>query len=164
MDYPTGPEDQFLAISAVLTAYSTTELTATGQVTEYWNVVLGVIGTAIAGDLLSVCGKAFAASANIDELEKQLEQLVMKDPCYGPIAQRILGLWYTSTWNPMPVDWCDTYGIGQNDAMFIPSKEAYKAGLVWPTFGSQPPAAKAPGFGSWEHPPIDIVNTDPPRS
>lgn len=165
MYYLPDPEDQFIAISAALTAYSTTEkTTATGQAAEYGNIVLGVVGSAIAGDFLSVCGVAFAKSEDIDALEKNLDRLVMEDPCYGPIGQRILGLWYVSTWNPMPAAWCDAYGIGENDVMFIPSPAAYKAGLVWPTFGSQPPAAKAPGYGSWEYPPINIVNTDPPKS
>lgn len=160
MDYPSDPAEQFLAASAALTAFEVVELQGTGMSESYWNLLLGRVGSGIAGEFLSACGSAFAKSRNAKELEAALGKRVMNDPKYGPIAQRIITLWYMGTWSAMPSAWSDTYGSCMNDVSQVVSPKAYREGLVWPAFGTHPQAAKPMGYGSWSYPPLVKVNTD----
>ena len=164
MDFPQSTDQQFLAVSEVLTAFSEVELFATGMAGAYWQTFVSVVGVANAGDFLSQCATAFARSSSLDELEANFDKLVMKDTKCGPLAKNIITMWYLGQWNQLPPAWRDSFGGNFNDQTFIVSSEAYVQSLVWPAFGTHPQAAKAPGFGSWVEPPINRVNTDAPKS
>ncbi len=153
MNFPTEPIDQFLAVSSVLTGYSHTDLVATGLAETYWNELVSIVGSPLAGDFLSACGDAFRQSTSLEALETRLEQGVLTDPKLGPLGRNLITLWYLGQWQQLPRDWRDRFGGTPADNTHVVSPKAYQAGLVWPTFGSHPQGAKAPGFGSWTEPP-----------
>lgn len=163
MDFPQSTGQQFIAVSAVLTAFSDTELKATGMADAYWQTLISVVGVAHTGDFLSQCAAAFAKSKTLDELEANFATMVMKDPKCGPLAQNIITMWYLGQWNQLPPGWRDEFGSGYNDQTFIVSPQAYVQSLVWPAFGTHPQGAKGPGFGSWVEPPLVRPNTDAPK-
>lgn len=162
MDFPQTTDQQFLAVSSVLTAFSETELQATGMAGTYWQTLVSVVGAAYAGDFLSQCAAAFAKSKTPEDLETQFRALIMKDAKCGPLAQNVISMWYLGQWNQLPPAWHDEFGTVFNDQTFIVSPDAYVQSLVWPAFGTHPQGAKGPGFGSWVEPPLVRPNTDAP--
>ena len=54
----------------------------------------------------------------------------------------------------------ETFGASEKDIDRVVSSQAYVEGLLWPTLGVNPRAAKAPGYGTWAEPPSsDKVNS-----
>jgi hypothetical protein len=71
----------------------------------------------------------------------------------GPIARNIIKLWYIGIWEPLPQHWIERYGPLDTNTGFMVNESAYTEGLLWVAIGANPPGAKAPGYGSWAHPP-----------
>ena len=59
-----------------------------------------------------------------------------------------------ATWYQLPQSWRETFGVKESDRTFVVSPQAYPEGLLWPAIGVNPPAAKAPGYGTWSNPPL----------
>lgn len=154
MYFPPETNRQFLAVSSALTGFGEVDLQATGLAEELWNTLVGVVGSALAGEFLSACELAFRQSAAQEELEAALTREVMTHAKYGPLARNVITLWYLGQWNALPRDWCDTYGSSEADVARVVSSQAYLQGLVWPAFGAHPMGGLPPGFGSWAEPPL----------
>ena len=162
MYFPPDTTGQFLTLSVALTGFSEVELAATGMAESYWNKLLSIAGIGIVGDFLSECEAVFQSSGTAAELEAALRERVMTPPKFGPLAQNIISMWYLGQWNRLPREWQDEFGGSTDDQTHIVSSQAYVQSLVWAAFGTHPPAAKAPGYGSWSVPPRILVNTDAP--
>lgn len=140
IDNPESMES-FLDFSVAVTGYSKFDLQGTGQASLYFDTIRGVIGGQLFGELLQL-------------FEKHGLEPVFLSPKFGLIARNIIKLWYIATWEELPPLWQEKFGTSLNDGTFIASPYAYPEGLVWQTIGVNPPAAKAPGYGTWSEPPL----------
>jgi hypothetical protein len=147
---------RFIEFSAEVTAFSAFDLHGTGHAEIYRSVVTRVVGEAVLTDLLDAYDRAVAGSADADAQAKAraLAAEVFSDDKLGAIARNIIKLWYAGIWYQLPDDWTDTYGALVNDGTFTASPQAYPEALLWRAVGSNPPGARAPGYGSWAFAPV----------
>jgi hypothetical protein len=157
MDFPQDTSRQFLAASAALTGFSEIELVRTGMAIEYWNTLVRIVGITIAGEFLSAFASAFEQAQDDPQLPDTLDQQILQDPKFGPLARNVISLWYLGQWNALPRTWADAYGGSPADTTQVVSSQAYIQGLVWGAFGGHPQGAKPTGFGSWAEPPPDAA-------
>lgn len=155
----TGDGDlsrRFIEFSAEVTAFSAFDLHGTGHAEIYRSVVTRVVGVKVLTDLLDAYDRAVADSADADAQAKAraLAAEVFSDDKLGAIARNIIKLWYAGIWYQLPDDWTDTYGALANDGTFTASPQAYPEALLWRAVGSNPPGARAPGYGSWAFAPV----------
>lgn len=130
------PFEQFLFLSVVLTGFEKTELLGTGMAKAYYDQVEIAIGKAVAQKLWAIAGKLEKLSS--EELDASIRHELMDNPKLGPLAQKIIQLWYWGAW----------IGNSQADTHFV-TAAGYQEGLVWKAMESHPAGAKQPGFGSW---------------
>lgn len=146
--------DDFLGLSVALTGFSSFNLQGTGQASLYYSTLIDVVGEPIVAELLSsfrdIEGKANGDDAVLAEC---LRQDILSSDKLGPIARNIIKLWYVGTWYQLPDSWRDAFGVHEKDITVVVSPMAFTEGLLWPTLGVNPPAAKAQGYGSWSHKP-----------
>ncbi|GJM63627.1 hypothetical protein [Persicobacter diffluens] len=140
-------ETLFVALSEQLTAFSTFELYGTGQVAEYLATVENVVGPTILCDLLEAYSKIQDLGG--EAFHTALREEILSDECYGPVARSLIKMWFCGTWYQLPSAWTDKFGQSLANSTFVVSANAYKEGLMWPTIGSHPMGAKAPGYASW---------------
>lgn len=141
--------EDFVNLSIVVTGFSRFDLYGTDQVNSYYNAVEKVIGREIFAELLET----------FHDLENQARGMrteILGSEKLGPIARNIIKLWYVATWYQLPQSWREKFGVKENDVTFVVSPQAYPEGLLWPAIGVNPPAAKAPGYGTWSNPPLII--------
>jgi hypothetical protein len=85
-----------------------------------------------------------------------LQAKVLDDPRLGPFARRLLRLWYTGNWQPMPDAWSRAYGEHGDASESSLLAAGYPHGLMWQAaIGAHPQAVRATGFASWADPPRD---------
>ena len=132
--------EYFLAFSADATGFPQDELVATDQADVYFGIVRDGVGDDAFEELLQTYHDGGLAR-------------VLSSPKSGAIARNIIKLWYSAVWERLPEEWRDAYGVPPNDKAFTVSANAYATGLLWVTIGANPPAANAPGFGTWSDPP-----------
>jgi hypothetical protein len=144
----------FLDLSAALTGYTAVDLQGTGLAEDYYNWLAEVLGERICGELWSTW-QALAASCDGDEacLRAGIKTTILEDAKFGPPARNIITMWYLGNWDQLPQAWRNAYGANAADVSRVISARAYVEGLVWPTIGAHPMAAKQPGFGTWSLPP-----------
>lgn len=143
----------FLGLSAALTGFEAVDLEGTGLVEAHANTVRDIVGERIFGRLLLTWHQ-------IDEdVAESVRRKILESPLVGPVARNIIQLWYTGIWNQMPGAWRNQYGASARDLTQVVSGAAYREGLVWRVIGAHPPAAKAPGFGTWTAPPGEDPDT-----
>lgn len=135
--------DGFADLSARLTGFSTAELAGTGMVEGYLDTLLGIVGEDNVAALLGAANPE--GGHNVRDL--------LADSRFGPLCRNIIVMWYLGQWDQLPADWRASFGANASDVSNVVSARAYREGLVWPTIGSHPQAAKQPGFGSWALPP-----------
>jgi hypothetical protein len=138
-----GLSERFLAFSSTVTAFSVYDLQGGGQADSYLSTVVRVVGEQTLVELLDAYDRAASLEAD-----------VLSDSKLGPIARNIIKLWYAGVWYGLPPEWNDTFGARENDGIFTASAGAYPEGLLWRAIGANPPGARAPGYGSWAHPPV----------
>lgn len=129
--------DAFLTLSVELTGFTRFQLEGTGQAQLYFDTVRA-----------AVRGKKFAKLLKLFN-DEGLEAVLASEK-FEPIARNIIKLWYIATWDALEKDTVP----GDPDATRIVAPEAYTEGLVWPTVGVNPPAAKAQGYASWSTEPM----------
>lgn len=134
----------FLDLSAVLTGFSKFELQGTGQADLYYATVEQKIDPQVFQELLQTFHDLDQST-----LDKGLSSDILESEKFGAIARNILKLWYVATWYPLPQS---------EEEAFIVSPQAYPEGLLWPSIGVNPPAAKAPGYGTWSEEPTVTLN------
>ena len=149
---------RFVEFSAEVTAFSAFDLHGTGHAGIFRSVVTRVVGEDLLTDLFDAFDQALADSAGGDAQAqaraRALAAFVFGDDKLGAIARNIIKLWYAGVWFELPQDWTDTYGALPNDGTFTASPQAYPEALLWRAVGSNPPGAKAPGYGSWAFAPV----------
>lgn len=144
----------FLALSATLTGYPAFRLTGTGRVGEYLDAVSSIVGETLTADLCAAHRRAeHEAGGDEAALDRAIRHGIMSDERLGPVARRIVKLWYVGTWSELPPEWREANGPAPDDRTFVVSAEAYKEGLLWPTVGAGPSGAKPLGYGMWATPP-----------
>ncbi|OEK07793.1 hypothetical protein A8C32_14995 [Flavivirga aquatica] len=140
----------FLDLSVVLTDFSSYELQGTGQLEAYYSTIIDVIGESNMVEVLDAFTLAKTnANGNETELEKQIRIQLLSNDKLGPITRNIIKMWFIGNWYQLPNIWRETYGAYEKDETFVVSAIAYTEGLLWPTIGSHPPGAKAPGYATW---------------
>ncbi|MCW2539398.1 MAG: hypothetical protein JWN95_1123 [Frankiales bacterium] len=146
--------EDFLAFSAEATAFTVFELRGTGQSQAYLNTCDGIVGTEVTDCLLDRYDAARSAVvASESTLPELLRRDILSDPQLGPVARNIAKMWFVGVWYELPRAWTEAFGAREGNATFVVSTQSYTEGLLWPAIGANPPGAKAPGFGSWAHPP-----------
>ena len=149
--------EYFLDFSVVATGFSKFHLQGTDQVQAYYTTVEKVIGREILEELLLTFHRLAQEAATAGDptiLERGMRSDILGSEKLGAIARNIIQLWYVATWYQLPATWRDTFGIKENDITFVVSPHAYPEGLLWSAIGTNPPAAKAPGYGTWSEPPL----------
>ncbi len=149
--------EYFLDFSVAITAFPKFDLQGTGQVDSYYDTVNNIIGDEIFEELLTTFH-------NLDDKSKTEGNGIARDILgsekLGPIARNIIKLWYLGAWYQLPTSWRETFGANEKDIDQVVSPQAYIEGLLWPTLGVNPRAAKAPGYGTWANPPeLDKANS-----
>lgn len=144
------PFEEFLALSADLTAFTKTDLLGTGLARQYLAKVRAACGDEVLTGLLD----AFrAARADPRGYDRGLRWRIFSDDRFGPVARNIIKLWYAGTWYGLPPEWTDRYGARPAAETSTVTALSYQEGLLWRAIGANPPGAKAPGYGSWAQPP-----------
>ncbi len=156
----TAPSfEQFLLLSADLTAFEETDLLGTGLARQYLDKVLAACGDEIVTALLDAhrVARADAAGGNgsIDRsaLDRALRHRIFSDDRIGPVARNVIKLWYAGMWYGLPPEWTDRYGAEPAAFTSTVTAASYQEGLLWRAIAANPPGAKAPGYGSWTQPP-----------
>lgn len=138
--------DQFLTVSAALTGFDTARLLATGQARTYYEHLRAVVG----GDtVVHLCSVGANAASWEGDTDRELELRVMRDAELGPVARRLIVLWYVGAWEQLDADWRSRNGASPLDTTQILTPETYTEGLVWPAIRAHPQGAKPGGYGSW---------------
>jgi len=148
------PFDKFIGLSVQLTAFTKFQLLGTGEAQSYFDTVNRVVGKSIIDELLDVFIQ-IESEANGDQaiFEGLLRAEILSDEKFGPVTRSIIKMWFIGTWFQLPISWSEKFGARSNDETFVVSSKAYMEGLLWPTIGSHPMGAKAPGYGTWAAPP-----------
>lgn len=145
---------KFLDLSSKLTAFSVYELQGTGQAEAYLSTVTDVVGVEIVDELVDTYARIkTTAEVEGDDLDGMLRREILAEERLGPIARNIIKMWYVGIWYQLPAAWRQSFGTREHDFMHMVSAAAYTEGLLWTTIGANPNGAKAPGYGSWAHPP-----------
>jgi hypothetical protein len=149
----------FLNLSVSLTGFSTFHLQGTGQASLYFSTMVDIVGEAMFFELLQTF-RGIEAKANGDEalVAETLRRDLLSSDKFGPLSRNLIKLWYVGTWYQLPSAWRDTFGAYENDTTFVVSPVAFTEGLLWPTLGVNPPAAKAQGFGTWGEKPSVLTS------
>lgn len=150
---------QFVALSAELTAFSAFDLRGTGQAKAYFSTVLEQVGEQALGELLDVYQRIAGAEADAEQRSGLLNSQIFGNALLGPVAGNIIRLWYAGIWYELPVEITESFaeretGPAIRKPPFVVSPAAYTEGLLWRAIGAHPTGAKAQGYGAWAEPPI----------
>ncbi|MBV9314836.1 MAG: hypothetical protein JO100_14165 [Pseudonocardia sp.] len=135
-------EDVFISLSAGLTGYSPVRLIGTGMCDQYLAELGKVLSDGMVDEFLSAYARP-PADGGCSVLK------VLRDARWGPVARRVMILWYCGTWTALPESWHAVHGASSADTDHVVSAEAYQAGLQWVAAGAHPAGARQQGFGAW---------------
>lgn len=82
---------------------------------------------------------------------------ILQDPTWGPVARRVMILWYRGSWTALPDAWHAIHGASPADTDHVVSAEAYQAGLQWIAAGAHPAGGRQQGFGAWAQAPTEVL-------
>lgn len=158
----TGRLDDFLAFSSTLTGFTAFRLRGTGQAEPYLSTLEDVVGEATVAELLDAYRRARSdAGGDGDALEGGIRREILSHEKLGPVARRLIKLWYVGTWHELPAEWRERWESTEKDRTFVVSPIAYTEGLLWPAVGANPSGAKPFGYGTWATPPR-VESTEAP--
>jgi hypothetical protein len=143
-------EDVFISLSAELTGYSPVQLIGTGMCDQYLAELGRVLPAGMVEGFLSAHARPSA-----DDGWSVLE--ILQDATWGPVACRVMILWYCGYWTALPDAWHAIHGASSADTDHVVSAEAYQAGLQWVAAGAHPAGARQQGFGAWAQAPAEIL-------
>jgi len=150
---PADAVDAFLRLSAALTGFDRMELLGTGMVPRYYDELTRIIGAREVGTLLAAAGRVEPGHpASGEDLDRAFREQILDDNRFGPVARRIVTMWYIGSWAQLPREWRNTYGATSPDVDHVVSAAAYREGLAWVAAGAHPMGAKQQGFGAWARP------------
>lgn len=147
-------EDVFISLSAGLTGYSPVQLIGTGMCEQYLAELGRVLPAGMVEEFLSGYARP-SADGEADGESPVLE--VLQDATWGPVARRVMILWYCGSWITLPDAWHAIHGASPTDTDHVVSAEAYQAGLQWAAVGAHPPGARQQGFGAWAQEPAEVL-------
>jgi hypothetical protein len=124
---------QLLQLSSWLTGFSAFELSGTGMLDAYLEMLDASLPQNLFDELLACHGD--------DE--------IMDDPKLGPLARNIIVMWYSGTWTTLPDAWSSSYDAKDKGPSGVISGAAYQASLQWVAAGAHPAGAQQQGFGAW---------------
>jgi hypothetical protein len=76
------------------------------------------------------------------DMQQGVRDRLISDAALGPVAQRILLLWYTSGW--LDAD---------NKTLMLGTSDQYFSSLLWPAIRAHVPGLSGGYFGHWSYPP-----------
>ena len=116
----------FIRFSSILTGYSPLKLGAAAVAPTYYRL----LETVLAPDIFGALIRSARAVALEDDREGQADvALLLKDRVLGPVLKNIILVWYTGTWNALPLEWQQQFGGPGENATRVVSPDAYKGGL-----------------------------------
>ena len=149
--------NNFVGLSSILTGYPADQLAPAidpiGLASEYLNWMMQHADQAAFLKTLSTFG-IIASQFPPAEQSAQVQAQILSDPEMGPIARRMIRLWYLSTWyTTEPPDL--TKGGD------VVSMNAYTMGLAWDAAQAHPMGYSELHFGYWAvAPPANDVSTN----
>jgi hypothetical protein len=150
---PADAVDAFLRLSAALTGFDRVELLGTGMVPRYYDELTRIIGARQVGALLAAAGRVESGHpASGEDFDRAFRERILDDERFGPVARRVVTMWYIGSWAQLPREWRNTYGATSLDVDRVVSAAAYREGLAWVAAGAHPMGAKQQGFGAWARP------------
>jgi hypothetical protein len=150
---PADAVDAFLRLSAALTGFDRMELLGTGMVPRYYDELTRIIGAREVGTLLAAAGRVESDHpASGEDFDRAFRERILNDNRFGPVARRIVTMWYIGSWAQLPRAWRNAYGATSLDVDHVVSAAAYREGLAWVAAGAHPMGAKQQGFGAWARP------------
>lgn len=144
-------EDVFINLSAELTGYSPMQLIGTGMCDQYLAELGRVLPAGMVDKFLSAYARLLAHGGS-----PALE--ILQDATWGPVARRVMILWYCGSWTALPDTWHTIHGSSTADTSHVVSAEAYQAGLQWVVAGAHPAGARQQGFGAWAQAPAEVLS------
>ena len=157
----------FLEFSSELTAFSVYDLSGAGVVEDFVQAIDDIVGPAVLNEVLDAYAKILlrAGQSAARDRKPLISREILGDPKLGPVARNIIKLWYVGTWYTLPQAWGERFGPIPKDRTFVVSPASYIEGLMWKAIGAHPAGARAPGYGSWAHPPqIPAFDGDPAQN
>ncbi|MCU0322112.1 MAG: hypothetical protein MUE72_06805 [Chitinophagaceae bacterium] len=131
----------FLQISSHLTGFKEIELLGTGMLDTYLQTIEENNSSTDVQLFMQASATIIAeAKENKQYLDNAIATRLIPSSCYNNLAQNIITMWYTGTWNNSVI-----------------SPQTYVQGLIWDVAEAHPPGAKQPGYGSWSIPPLSIL-------
>jgi hypothetical protein len=150
---PADAMDAFLRLSAALTGFDRVELLGTGMVPRYYDELTRIIGAQEVGALLAAASRVESGHpASGEDFDRVFRERILDDNRFGPVARRVVTMWYIGSWAQLPREWRNTYGATSLDVDHVVSAAAYREGLAWVAVGAHPMGAKQQGFGAWARP------------
>jgi hypothetical protein len=150
---PADAVDAFLRLSAALTGFDRMELLGTGMVRRHYDELTRIIGARQVGTLLAAASRVESDHpASGEDFDRAFRERILDDNRFGPVARRIVRMWYVGSWAQLPREWRNTYGATSLDMDHVVSAAAYREGLAWVAAGAHPMGAKQQGFGAWARP------------
>lgn len=145
----------FKAMSAAFTGFNESTLQGTGLNDVYLQTIANALDKELIEELITLYATLVLENPdNPTALKKAMRHQIFASPKWALLAQNIIQLWYTGTWNQMSFSWTQAYGpFFPNDETNIISSDSYKQGLIWKAVGAHPMGAKQEGFASWAYPP-----------
>ena len=100
---PADAVDSFLRLSEALTGFARVDLFGTGLARTYLDTLIGVVGSAAAGELL-LAGDAAVGDARPDDpkVVTALAARVVGDARLGPLARNVIRMWYIGSCGRSP--------------------------------------------------------------
>lgn len=148
----------FLEFCSEITGYPSVALEGTGVVGLNQQLLEDVLGSDLSAEFYDLIETALAPG-EASEREKQIREIVLTSPVFGPVATNLIRLWYLGYWREMPDDWRQMTSRpkpGPTDVgrTHVPSELSYIEQLSYRTAQAHPPGAKPTGFGSWSKRPL----------
>jgi hypothetical protein len=147
--------DAFLSLSVALTGFSRHELTATGSTDLYLHWLCGEFPTVFT-EMLERWREIERNHPSGEPRERALHRHLLAERRLGPFARNLALLWYTATWQALPLAWAGAHHQPKVAARAFAS--AYPESLAWKAAGTHPVGANPTGFGSWALPPPPLRN------
>jgi hypothetical protein len=146
----------FVSLSCVLTGFPQERvappLDPIGLAAQFLAWITEQVGQAQVDALL----KAFSAIQ--PPTEQAVQQQIMADPALGPLARRIIRLWYLGIWYfQEPPAAVSTH---QNPNGVVVSMNAYTGGLAWDAIQAHPMGYSEMHYGYW----ADVPALAPPAA
>ena len=142
----------FVDLSAALTGFASDvinpPLDPQALAQQYYNTLIANISAALVNQLLTTFQSIETASGGDPQKEAaMIEQQIMQNADIGPVARRIIRMWYLATWYTTEPP--DPNGDGQ-----VISMNAYTRGLAWTAFEAHPMGYSEMHYGYWADPPV----------